>query len=71
MIKKTIVILANSVKHGNHCVAGKCITSKSWARPVFDVSGGELQVWNRSFCKPLTCHGDTLAEYWNSWDDGK
>lgn len=23
------------------------------------------------FCKPLACHGDILAGYLNSWDDGK
>lgn len=23
------------------------------------------------FCKPATCHGDVLADYLNSWDDGK
>lgn len=23
------------------------------------------------FCKPDTCHGDVLADYLNSWDDGK
>jgi hypothetical protein len=23
------------------------------------------------FCKPSTCHGDVLADYLNSWDDGK
>ena len=23
------------------------------------------------FCKPQACHGDVLAEYLNSWDDGK
>lgn len=23
------------------------------------------------FCKPLACHGDVLADYLNSWDDGK
>jgi len=23
------------------------------------------------FCKPQTCHGDILADYLNSWDDGK
>lgn len=23
------------------------------------------------FCKPQVCHGDILAEYLNSWDDGK
>ena len=22
------------------------------------------------FCKPATCHGDVLADYLNSWDDG-
>jgi hypothetical protein len=42
MTKKTIVILANSVKHGNHCVAGKCTMTKSWIRPVSDISGAEL-----------------------------
>ena len=23
------------------------------------------------FCKPQACHGDILADYLNSWDDGK
>lgn len=23
------------------------------------------------FCKPALCHGDVLAQYLNSWDDGK
>jgi len=23
------------------------------------------------FCKPLACHGDVLADFLNSWDDGK
>ena len=23
------------------------------------------------FCKPQSCHGDILADYLNSWDDGK
>lgn len=23
------------------------------------------------FCKPQTCHGDVLADFLNSWDDGK
>ena len=23
------------------------------------------------FCKPLSCHGDVLADFLNSWDDGK
>ena len=23
------------------------------------------------FCKPQACHGDVLADFLNSWDDGK
>jgi len=41
-MKKTIVILANSVKHGQHCVAGKDIVTKQWIRPVKDINGSEL-----------------------------
>lgn len=41
-MKKTIVILANSVKHRQHCVAGKDIITKKWIRPVNDSDGGEL-----------------------------
>lgn len=41
-MKKTIVILANSVKHGQHCVAGKDIVTKQWIRPVKDPNGSEL-----------------------------
>ena len=41
-MKKTIVILANSVKHGQHCVAGKDVSTKQWIRPVRDAGGGEL-----------------------------
>ena len=37
-----IVILAKSVKHGNHCVAGKCVRSKRWYRPVSTIDGEEL-----------------------------
>ncbi|HFB64960.1 MAG TPA: hypothetical protein ENJ60_05390, partial [Aeromonadales bacterium] len=38
----TIVIFANSVKHGKHCVAGKVVNSHQWVRPVSDAGGGEL-----------------------------
>ena len=41
-MKKTLVILANSIKHQKHCIAGKCIETKKWIRPVSDVSGTEL-----------------------------
>lgn len=42
MLKKNIVVLANSVKHHEHCVAGKCLTTKEWIRPVSDSYGAEL-----------------------------
>jgi len=41
-MKKTLVILANSVKNGQHCVAGKEIISKAWYRPVSDNIGSEI-----------------------------
>lgn len=41
-MKKTIAIFANSVKHNNHCVAGKCIETKKWIRPVGDEDGKAL-----------------------------
>ena len=34
---------------------------------VFKLAGKRLGC----FCKPLSCHGDILADYLNSWDDGK
>lgn len=37
-----IVILAKSVKHGEHCVAGKCIKTGRWYRPVSTPDGAEL-----------------------------
>ncbi|RIZ68854.1 MAG: hypothetical protein D0528_06305 [Methylococcales bacterium] len=42
MAKKTIVVLANSIKHSQHCVAGKCINTKEWIRLVSDKFGAEL-----------------------------
>lgn len=38
----TIVIFANSVKHGKHCVAGKLVHSNKWIRPVSNIEGAEL-----------------------------
>ncbi|RIZ68853.1 MAG: DUF4326 domain-containing protein [Methylococcales bacterium] len=34
---------------------------------VFKLSGKRLGC----FCKPEPCHGDVLADFLNSWDDGK
>ncbi len=36
------VIFANSIKHGQHCVAGKTLDGKYWVRPVADSDGREL-----------------------------
>ncbi len=38
----TIVIFANSAKHGRHCVAGKVVNSQQWIRPVSDMEGAAL-----------------------------
>lgn len=42
MAQEEIVVLANSVKHRQHCVAGKCINTGRWIRPVSNVQGAEL-----------------------------
>ena len=34
---------------------------------VFKLAGKRLGC----FCKPELCHGDVLADYLNSWDDGE
>lgn len=39
---KEIVVFANSVKHDNSCVAGKCTKTKEWIRPVSNAQGGEI-----------------------------
>jgi len=41
-MRKIIVVFANSVKHGKHCVAGKDVQTGNWIRPVSDKSGAEL-----------------------------
>lgn len=40
--KKTIAILAKSIKHHEYCVAGKDIISKRWIRAVADENGSAL-----------------------------
>ena len=42
MTQAEIIVLANSIKHGQHCVAGKCIDTGNWIRPVSNANGGEL-----------------------------
>jgi len=52
MINKTIVILANSVKHHQHCVAGKCLSSRQWIRPVSTLEGAELTHDQSTYTNP-------------------
>jgi len=42
MTQAEIVVLANSVKHKQHCVAGKCLNTGRWIRPVSNAQGAEL-----------------------------
>lgn len=53
-MKKVVVVFANSVKHGKHCVAGKDVQTKSWIRPVGDANGLAL---NDDQCKYVNPHG--------------
>ncbi len=39
---KLVVILANSIKHNKHCVAGKLIEDGKWVRLVSNTDGAEL-----------------------------
>lgn len=41
---REIVVLANSIKHGNSCVAGKCTSTGEWIRPVSNDMGAEISV---------------------------
>lgn len=38
----TMVVLANSIKKGHRCVAGKCLETNEWIRPVSTPQGAEL-----------------------------
>lgn len=48
-MRKVIVVFANSVKHGKHCVAGKDVQTGQWIRPVGDTAGAELD-HNQCIC---------------------
>lgn len=45
-MKQEIVVLANSLKHANRCVAGKTIYTKEWIRPVSNANGDAISVAN-------------------------
>lgn len=50
MNRVEIVVLANSVKFHQHCVAGKRVSGGGWIRPVSDDGGGELN-HNQVMCQ--------------------
>lgn len=58
-MKKVVVVFANSVKHGKHCVAGKDIQTKSWIRLVADASGAEL---NNEQCICVNPYGKYMVK---------
>lgn len=41
-MEKKLIIFANSVKHHEHCIAGKCVETQQWIRPVSSTEGSEL-----------------------------
>lgn len=42
MFQVEVIVLANSIKHKQHCIAGKCNRGGGWIRPVSDEQGAEL-----------------------------
>jgi len=58
-MKKVIVVFANSVKHGKHCVAGKDVQTGNWIRPVNDPNGAEL---NDDQCKYSNPYGKYMVK---------
>ncbi|WP_095499329.1 dual OB domain-containing protein [Paraferrimonas haliotis] len=48
----TLVIFANSVKHGQCCVAGKRLDTREWVRPVSNANGAELTYQQASARNP-------------------
>ncbi|MBS9723760.1 hypothetical protein EGJ43_11770 [Stutzerimonas stutzeri] len=57
MTQAEIVILANSVKHRQHCVAGKCMHTGRWIRPVSNPQGAELSHEQAKYQNPYGTYG--------------
>lgn len=57
MTQAEVVVLANSVKHGQHCVAGKCLNTGRWIRPVSNEQGGELSHEQAKYQNPYGTYG--------------
>jgi hypothetical protein len=49
MSQREMVILANSIKNGAYCVAGKCTDNNEWVRPVSSNMGDALS-YNQVLC---------------------
>lgn len=47
-----VVIFANSIKHGQHCIAGKLLTDLRWIRLVADEHGSELSHEEAKYTNP-------------------
>jgi len=56
MAFRDIVILANSRRHGAHCIAGKDLTTKEWVRPItiFGEGRGDPEAFSDSDLQTLT-----------------
>ncbi len=57
MIQSEVIVLANSVKHGQHCVAGKCLSTGRWIRPVSNEQGAELSHDQAKYQNPYGTYG--------------
>ncbi|WP_447927916.1 dual OB domain-containing protein [Vreelandella sp. EE27] len=57
MTQAEIIVLANSVKHRQHCVAGKCINTGNWIRPVSNANGAELSHEQAKYKNPYGTFG--------------
>ena len=57
MSQVEVVVLANSVKHGQHCVAGKCLQDGRWIRPVSNEQGAELSHAQAQYQNPYGTFG--------------
>ncbi|MCG9753822.1 hypothetical protein L1D40_01120 [Shewanella insulae] len=57
MTQAEIIVLANSVKHRKHCVAGKCVRTGRWIRPVSNADGAELSNEQARYQNPFGIFG--------------
>lgn len=57
MTQAEIVVLADSIKHGQHCVAGKCLSTGRWIRPVSNEHGAELSHDQAKYQNPYGTFG--------------